>query len=193
MNINDPNNQREDLANDITRYCLSFLITRLKLAYPNLLLTTSTFTPYLTGRGRYNGVTRIESQWDPRQPFELKLLNELGLDFIDLHITPALVGVTRYDIEADLRSAQWNAITLQKPLIIGEIGIPKKDYFSKAEAAKAAIAFQVDSCRYGFVGWIGFPWDDWEGAIQHALAPQFRPDPASSSGISFCRDSMLYE
>ena len=135
MDVNDPNNQREDLANDITRTSLSYLIARIKLSYPELLITTSTFTPYITGRGGYNGVTRLESQWDPRQAFELKLLNEIGgIDFIDLHITPARVGVVPYDMGDDLRSTQWDTIAFRKPLIIGEIGVPTKDCPDSASA-----------------------------------------------------------
>jgi endo-1,4-beta-mannosidase len=108
---------------------------------------------------------------------------ESTADFIDLH---AYLGwglsledyVNRFEMQG----------YAEKPIILGEFGAAKRAYPSAAVAAQALQEMQVDSCGYGFDGWLLWTWDGDEqtelwnglsenGEISAALAPRERPDP----------------
>lgn len=108
---------------------------------------------------------------------------ESTADFIDLH---AYLGwglrledyVNRFEIQG----------YAEKPIILGEFGAAKRAYPSAAMAAQALQGMQVDSCGYGFDGWLLWTWDGDEqtelwnglsenGEISAALAPRRRPVP----------------
>jgi hypothetical protein len=108
---------------------------------------------------------------------------ESTADFIDLH---AYLGwglsledyVNRFEIRG----------YAEKPIILGEFGAVKRTYPSAAVAAQALQEMQVDSCGYGFDGWLLWTWDGDEqvelwngmsenGKISAALAPRERTDP----------------
>jgi hypothetical protein len=78
-----------------------------------------------------------------------------------------------------------------KPIIMGEFGGEIKRFASLDSAAQTFINWQVDSCNYGFDGWLFWTWDLNEqpdffnalmgnGQIENVLAPITRPDPCSA-------------
>jgi hypothetical protein len=80
----------------------------------------------------------------------------------------------------------------QKPIIMGEFGGEVKRFASIDAAAERFSNWQVESCRYGFDGWLFWTWDDSEepdffNAVmdnritEKALAPLTRPDPCSAA------------
>jgi hypothetical protein len=76
----------------------------------------------------------------------------------------------------------------KKPIIMGEFGGEISRFSSIQAAAETLRDWQVESCNYGFDGWIFWTWDlneqpDFfnalmqEGAINGIIAPINRPDP----------------
>jgi len=104
-------------------------------------------------------------------------------DFIDLHPYP----------DGGLTLAQYAqnfgiGPEVQKPVIMGEFGASTSSYPSVETAAQVLRDWQIESCRYGFDGWLLWTWDTedtlgfWNalsggGAIESMLAPVNRPDP----------------
>jgi hypothetical protein len=83
----------------------------------------------------------------------------------------------------------------EKPIILGEFGASNRAYPTAASAAQALQEWQVDSCEYGFDGWILWTWDGFEqtelwngmsenGEISAALSPVYRPDPCRLESVS---------
>lgn len=188
MDLNDPANDRQALADDATRHWINKIVTAIKDRYPTMLVTVGVFPPYITGRTGYGGVSSQESAWDSRQPLRLSVMNDSKLDYVDLHIFPAPVGIPVYDMAVDLHSTELDQITLKKPLIMGESGMHKKYYPTLDEAIRGAIKHQADSCKYGFSGWVYYPWDGgtefWnanesDNAMLKVLSPKMRPNPAA--------------
>jgi hypothetical protein len=77
-----------------------------------------------------------------------------------------------------------------KPIIMGEFGAVKPSYQSAEAGAARLQQWQIDSCGYGFSGWLLWSWDVedqpdvnlWSalsagGVINAALRPLSRPDP----------------
>ena len=110
---------------------------------------------------------------------------ESSADYIDLHTYPG----------GDLMLAQYvenyemNDMQL-KPIMIGEFGAFRFAFPDIEVAAQALVDWQVESCRYGFDGWLLWTWDDIgdsemytaveaDGVINQALAPANRPDPCA--------------
>lgn len=104
-------------------------------------------------------------------------------DFVDLHAYPGFELNLRQYVENfginDMR---------QKPILMGEFGGEVKRFASADAAAQRFVNWQVESCKYGFDGWLFWTWDLDEqpdffnakmggGAIERALAPATRPDP----------------
>jgi len=84
---------------------------------------------------------------------------------------------------------------VEKPIIMGEFGAFKSHTSSVTRAAQALQTLQVDSCPYGFDGWLLWTWDGeeqtelWNGAsgggvINQALSPLTRPDPCQPGGFA---------
>lgn len=107
-------------------------------------------------------------------------------DFFDLHLFFGL----RYTLENYV--LKFGTLGLNdKPIIIGQLAAAKQGYPTAAKAAQALVDVQVDSCFYGFDGWILWLYGSeadtalWNGptdggAINDALAPANRPDPCRS-------------
>lgn len=104
-------------------------------------------------------------------------------DFIDLHPYPGVeLTLAQYVENYGLDNYQ------AKPVVMGEFGAFTNSYGSEAAAAQALQNWQVESCGYGFDGWLLWTWDTyeqpelWNGlsgsdAIDYALAPSMRPNP----------------
>lgn len=105
------------------------------------------------------------------------------LDFIDLHAYPGFeLTLKQYLENFGMKNMQ------QKPIIMGEFGGEITRFPSIFSAAQTFVDWQVESCKYGFDGWIFWTWDlneqpDFfnalmkDGAINGVLAPTVRPDP----------------
>jgi hypothetical protein len=106
-------------------------------------------------------------------------------DFIDLHPYPGFeLNLKQYVENFGIRDMQ------AKPIIMGEFGGEVKRFASLDTAIQRFVDWQVESCQYGFDGWIFWTWDlneqaDFfnalmdQGQIEMALAPVTRPDPCS--------------
>lgn len=103
-------------------------------------------------------------------------------DFIDLHAYPGLeLTLAQYAENYGIAGMQ------EKPIVMGEMGGFWMAFPSAADAGMALRQWQVESCRYGFDGWLVWTWDsDEQGeiytalseneAINNAMAPRFRAD-----------------
>jgi len=106
-------------------------------------------------------------------------------DFIDLHLYPGFeLDLKQYVENFGIKDMQ------AKPIIMGEFGGEVKRFASLDTAAQRFIDWQVESCKYGFDGWIFWTWDlneqsDFfnalmdQGQIEMVLSPVNRPDPCS--------------
>jgi endo-1,4-beta-mannosidase len=104
-------------------------------------------------------------------------------DFIDLHIYLGWgLSLQQY---MSFYEFQDNPL---KPVILGEFGISSRAYPSADLAAKELVKWQVETCGYGFDGWLVWTYnvngqdDLWhgvsdQGQIHEALSPAARPDP----------------
>jgi hypothetical protein len=114
---------------------------------------------------------------------------ESSADFIDLHAYPRMdlslaEYVENYGIDG----------MAKRPIIMGEMGAFKSKFPSALSAAVALVDWQVESCGYGFDGWLLWTYDAhaqeelWNGMSQEAviyaaLAPSNRPDPCRVGSI----------
>lgn len=77
-----------------------------------------------------------------------------------------------------------------KAVMMGEYAAAKSNYATIALGAATLKAWQIDSCNYGFQGWLLWTWNmenqqnfpHWSavsdnGEVNQALAPQYRADP----------------
>lgn len=104
-------------------------------------------------------------------------------DFIDVHAYPG------YELNLAQTVQNFGMENMkQKPIVMGEFGGEVARFSSVQAAALKFIDWQVESCKYGFDGWIFWTWDLSEqadffnalmgdGAINGALAPVLRPNP----------------
>jgi len=144
---------------------------------PTALVTVSFFVPQKPHPFRPG---------DPRVIRTGPAIWESSADFIDLHAWPwdppaLLEHVENFEMAGFAR----------KPIIMGEIGGFKGDpFWSAPRAAQALHDWQVESCRFGFDGWLLWTWDTFEqrefwhgleedGVINEALSPKNRPDPCA--------------
>jgi hypothetical protein len=121
---------------------------------------------------------------------------ESTADFLDLHPYPG----------GDLTLPQYidnfgMAGMEEKPILMGEFGAARSSYATEAGAARALHDWQVESCGYGFDGWLLWTWDGeeqtdfynaltGEGLINQALAPASRPDPCQPGSFAFFEQNL---
>jgi len=115
-------------------------------------------------------------------------------DFIDLHtyLLPADPSDPGQVMKKEMESFGMIGM-LEKPIIMGEFGA-EHILGSSNTAALHLVAWQVESCQFGFDGWMLWTWDlsqtedpnnkyftalDGQGAIDLSLATTSRPDPCS--------------
>jgi hypothetical protein len=115
---------------------------------------------------------------------------ESSIDFVDFHPYPGGYDLGRLVENFGMAGRQ------DKPIVMGEFGASRAAYASAASTARALHDWQVDSCRYGFDGWLLWTWDSSEqsdfysglsdqGQIDQALAPVNRPDPCQPGDFDF--------
>ncbi len=108
-------------------------------------------------------------------------------DFFDLHPYPG-AGLTISEMADNFGMVG----SPQKAYLMGEFGLVRLPYDSAARAAQVLQDWQVESCAFGFDGWLLWTWDREElvpgkalfwsglsenGMIETALSPLYRPDP----------------
>ncbi|MGQ0849200.1 MAG: discoidin domain-containing protein [Actinomycetota bacterium] len=143
---------------------------------PTALVTIGFFQPKGPNLSREGDDRLIETR---------RAILESTADFIDLHGYPG--G------ELNLAQIVENfglPTQTAKPVLLGEFGAEHVSYPSVDDAIRALVEWQIESCAYGFDGWLVWTWDsveqpdfwnalDNDGAIGRALSPAVRPDPCA--------------
>lgn len=141
---------------------------------PTALVSVGFFHPQLPNRSRVG---------DPRFVVSEPAIWQSQMDFIDLHAYPGF----ELNLKQHVENFGINGME-EKPIIMGEFGGEISRFSSIQDAANKLVDWQVESCKYGFDGWIFWTWDLTEqpdffnalmkdGAINGVLAPVVRPDP----------------
>jgi len=120
---------------------------------------------------------------DPRWVTTIPAIRDSQADFIDLHAYPG------FGVPLDSYARNFGMQGLEeKPIILGEFGILASGIYASPSVAAAALReWQIQSCAFGFDGWLFWTWDyedevfqyalAGEGEINQALAPANRPNP----------------
>jgi len=149
---------------------------------PTALVTVGFFVPQGPHPTRIGDIRLIETR---------PVIWESSLDFIDLHPYPGFgFSLSQYVDNFGMEGME------EKPIIIGEFGAARSSYPSEAMTARALHDWQVESCQYGFDGWLLWTWDTAEqtdfyngltglGEIDQVMAPANRPDPCLASRFDF--------
>ncbi|MDO8468019.1 MAG: hypothetical protein Q7S56_03695, partial [Nanoarchaeota archaeon] len=159
---------RKALADESTAYWVQQVAGAVKEKYPNLLLTESIFTPYLSNPSACIGYDGLVNGCG-KEPLNVKVIaSSPYIDFLTLHIYPLNLdsySAGSYDIKQDMASAGiiegqkfTDGTPIGKPLFVGEFGSHADFYLTLNSAKNAIVQQQVNSCDYGFKGWIYFPW-----------------------------------
>lgn len=128
---------------------------------------------------------------DPRLVETERFLRESSADFVDLHPYPGV----ELELEEYVDNFKMEGV-VAKPILLGEYGAATGSYPTAAAAAQALHDWQVESCQYGFDGWLHWTWDTDEdanfyhgqsgnGEINQVLAPAVRPDPCQPGEFQF--------
>jgi hypothetical protein len=144
---------------------------------PTALVTVGFFWPQGPNPARIG-----DTRWVTTEP----AIRESSADFIDLHAYPA--GELTLEQYVENFGIEGMEGKLEKPILMGEFGLEKSKAFSAGDAARVLHDWQVESCQYGFGGWLLWTWDTAEqtdfynglsgsGEINSVLAPANRPDP----------------
>ncbi len=169
---------KQRLVNQSLIYWINQLRTSVRTLDPTALVTASFFVP--------QGPAPLpEPLQGSNYVLTRAVINLSDADFIDLHAYPGW-GVSLADYARNF------GITAQtvKPVIMGEFGAIDSVYPGARRAASELQTWQIQSCQYGFDGWLVWTWDTedqgfWtavsgDGAIEQALSPNFRPDPCKT-------------
>ena len=196
--------ERKALADESTAYWVQQVAGAVKEKYPNLLLTESIFTPYLSQPNICTGYDGLVKGCG-KEPLNVKVIaSSPYIDFLTLHIYPNLDSYSggSYDIGKDLATAGIiegqkfdDGTPIGKPLFVGEFGSDSGFYPTLSSAENAIVQQQINSCDYGFKGWIYFSWygltfsdktshqdvgvwtaTEQNDAIANLMSPKERPD-----------------
>lgn len=183
--VKTANGKSYDLANPTDKelmvaenlvYWLDEMRTAILGVDPTALVSVGFFIPQTPNPARLG---------DPRLAVTEPAIWQSSLDFIDLHAYPGFELNLKQHIENfGLKGMQ------EKPIIMGEFGAEISRFASIQTAAETLMNWQIESCGYGFDGWIFWTWDldeqpeffnalMNEGAINGVLAPLTRPHPCS--------------
>src|SRR5919202_842193 len=147
---------------------------------PTALVTMSFFAPMGPNLYRVGDFRLVRTK---------PVFDRSALDFLAVHPYPGVA----LDLPAYMQNFGLDG-SEPKPVVMGEFGAFKWSYKTTGEATPALQQWQADSCRYGFDGWLFWTWDspspqpdggelwnslDGGAALEHALAPTFRPDPCA--------------
>lgn len=141
---------------------------------PTALVTVGFFVPQGPNSAREGDTRLVVTEpvfWDSQ------------IDFVDVHPYQGFgLSLGQYVENFGMEGMQ------EKPVVMGEFYAAKSVYSSPASASQAVIDWQVESCSFGFDGWLFWTYDmlgdrdfftgmDGNGEINDALAPLNRPDP----------------
>ncbi len=141
---------------------------------PTALVSVGLFVPHGPNPARIG---------DARLVVSVPALWQSTLDFVDFHAYPGF----ELNLKQHVENFGINGMQ-EKPIVMGEFGGQISRFASIEDAAYSFRDWQVESCKYGFDGWIFWTWDldeqpDFfnalmqDGAINGVLAPVARPDP----------------
>jgi hypothetical protein len=169
--------QRRAMMDEGLVYWIDHVRAAIREVDPTALITIGFFQP------KGPNPTRIG---DPRVIKTGAVITQSQADFIDLHLYPGLeLSLPQY-----VQNFELPQVTA-KPIVMGEFGAFKTPYPTVSAAANAVRLWQIESCRYGFDGWLFWTWDTTEAAegepplwnamsesrvIAQALAPKSHPD-----------------
>jgi len=167
---------KQNMLNENLVYWIDSMRTSILQADPTALVSVGFFHPQLPNRSRIG---------DPRIAVTEPALWQSEADFIDLHAYPGFeLNLRQYVENFGVKDMQT------KPIIMGEFGGEVKRFASIDTATQRFVDWQIESCKYGFDGWIFWTWNLNEqpdffnalmgkGQIEKALAPATRPDPCA--------------
>lgn len=123
---------------------------------------------------------------DPRLSVTEPAIWQSKADFIDLHVYPGI----ELDLQKYVKNFGINDMQ-EKPIIMGEFGAKASRFITVDNAVQRLVKWQVESCQYGFDGWLFWTWDNNEnpdffnalsedGKIEKALSVYTRPDACSA-------------
>lgn len=173
---------KQRMMDDGLVYWIDTLRAEILSLDPSGLVTVGFFWPQQPHPSRIGDPRVIET----RPP-----IWESSADFIDLHPYPG------WDLTLPEYVDNFGMAGMEeKPIIMGEFGAAQSSYATESEAARALHDWQVESCHYGFDGWLLWTWDSeeqtdfyngltGEGQIDKALAPIDRPDPCQPGEFAF--------
>jgi hypothetical protein len=171
---------------------LVFWIDRMREAIvsvdPTALVTVGFFQPKGPNESRRGDDRLIETR---------EAILRSKADFIDLH------GYPGGDLNLQQIVENFGLPpTTVKPVILGEFGVERRSNPSNDDAVRTVVTWQMDSCQYGFDGWLTWTWDSTEqpefwnavendGAIADALSPALRRDPCSLGDLDLAANLAL--
>ena len=164
---------KQSMVNESLIYWFNQVRTSVRSLDPTALVTISPLLPQAPVPARAG---------DSHYVLTKAFITLSDADFIDAHAYPGW-GLS---LEDYARNYGISART-RKPVIMGEFGAIRSVYPYAPKAASALQSWQIESCQYGFDGWLTWTWDTsdqgfWTArgnndVIEKALSPVFRPDP----------------
>ncbi len=182
--MSDPEQKRAMVSEGLIYY-IAQIKAEILLHDPTALVTMGFFAPEIAVPGWYVDTA--------------PLLTDSNLDFFDFHAYPGDLPLADY--VAAFGMSDYEA----KPILLGEYGAFRHIYSELMPAAQAIINWQVESCTYGFDGWLywtyypaaasvndrtwGFV--DEDQFIMDLLAPANHPDPCTA--VSLPNANLAYQ
>lgn len=161
---------RQALADEGARRWIDGVIAEARRVAPQTLFTSSAFAPAEIYRAGYGGVRLRDAKWgDPRQPFRLTAIERSNLDFLQIHLNPHRPP---FSIESDLASVEFEGLTHQKPIFLGETAAAKSELPTTDAAARGASSVVRQACAHHFAGWAYWTWNTDEQRDLWNLAEQ---------------------
>jgi hypothetical protein len=167
---------RQRLMDESLVYYIDTAGAIIRAANPTALVSVGFFVPHGPVPARRGDTRLIETR---------PAIWASTADFIDLHL------YSGFELDVHGHVVNFGMDGMQAlPIVMGEYGAFRSNYASPTRAAAALVRWQVDSCVYGFDGWLVWHWDTEEDsavwnalsgdeAIARALAPVVRPDPCA--------------
>jgi Cellulase (glycosyl hydrolase family 5)/NedA-like, galactose-binding domain len=172
---------RQRMMDENLLYWIEHVRDAILVIDPTALVTIGFFVPQGPNPARVGDNRLIETH---------PVIESSSLDFIDLHPYPGFsISLSQYAENFGLTGKQ------PKPILMGEFGAIRSSYSSTSKAARALQDWQMDSCQFGFSGWLLWTYDMPDqvfynglsdtGEINQVLAPINRPDPCQAGSFEY--------
>jgi hypothetical protein len=175
--------QREAMAVDGLRYYIEQVKTTLLTYAPSTLVSMGFLAP---------DEPNVWREGDPRYVVTAPLLDDAGLDFVDLHASPGN-GLSMSEVGENFGLKGHATV----PVIMGEAGASTWSYPQVSQAAIAVQDWMAASCGEGFSGWLytayypspaGLADATWgmvdvQETLLKALAPKTQPDACTVTAL----------